>query len=367
MSYRIEIGYPGEGNVTRLEANDLAGNPSVKLSHSQMVDWSLDTHYDPGFTTYAETFAPIRLFYQPAVGQEEVLFRGEVVRHSREDGGPGSNALSRIEGHCRQFTQLKRSAPLEIVTYTNISARDAIQNYWRNFTPFDATVHEQPLDNLPPIESVELTDDHLSNLQKLHDRANFVWSVDHSSPDLEVESFARGHEKRPSLWELDEREESEAISVKHDDDRRDYANIVIGLGGSANGGGRLRYDAVNTNEIERLRNAGCPAEKSCAVVVVSDSDAGTLDEVQTMAETELSKRVEERKTKGSISVIPTWVQPGFSYDVEALDEDDLVLDTVEIDIGNPGASGSLNFVDEYGYARDQATLRGQIKRIVDSL
>lgn len=364
MTYRIEL---GEGDtLVEIDGTDLS-SPSIKLSHSQLVDWSFDTHYDAGFTTYAETFQPMRIYWDPPVGSQRILFRGVVCRHSREDGGPGSNAISRVEGHDRGFTYLKRSAvPQEIVTYSNISARDAIQSYWDNYTPYEAEVHPQPLENLPDIEEVELTEDHLTNLQKLHDRANFVYTPDHQSPELKVTSMSRGDVKREASWELDTRAESTATNVKHDDDRRNYANIVVGLG-SADGGGRIRYDAVNQPEIQRLRDLGCPPEKSCAVKVVSDPDASTMQEVQTMAETELSKAVEERKTKGSIDIIPTWIQPGFAYDVEALGSEDLVLESIDLSIGGTDANATLEFVDEYGYANDIATLRGQINRIVDTL
>lgn len=366
MTYRIELGRPSNDNLVELAGTDVS-SPSVDLTHSQLSKWSFDTHYDPGFTQYAEIFAPMRLYWSPPIGSDRVLFRGEVVKHKRVDGGPGSNAHSRLEGHCRGFTTLRRDAPLEIVEYSNIAPRDAIADYWANYTPYDATVHDQPLDDLPPITSAEFTDDHLSNLQKLHERAGFIFTIDHSGADLSVTSMARGQVTRDAAWELDGRAESTATNVEHEDDRRDYANIVIGLGATGDDGDRMRWDAVNTTEIQRLRDAGCPPGTSCAVAIVSDPDAETLDEVQTMAETELSKRVEESKTKGKIDVIPTWVQPGFAYDVAALGEDGLTLESISFNIGGTDANATLEFIDRYGYARDVATLRGQIHRIKHSL
>lgn len=362
MSYRIELGTRQNDNLIELDGSDVS-SAEFTIKHSQLVDWSFDTHYDPVLTEYAEIFAPIRVYWN-----DTVLFRGEVCRHEYTNDGPGGQSLSRLEGHDRAFTRLKRSAPLEIVTYENTSARDAIQDYWFVHTPYTATVHEQPLENLPPIDSLELAgDDHLTNLQKLHDRANFVFSIDHSSAPLTVTSMSRGQLKRGAAWELPGRAEADASSVKHDDDRRNYANIVIALGAhNEEEGGRLRYDAVNPNEIQRLRDAGCPPGKSCAIAMVSDPDAETPGEVRTMAETELARRVEQRKTKGEVTILPTWVQPGFAYDVDALDEDGLVLEEISLNLGFD-QTASLTFIDHFGYAKDVATLRGQIRNIVSTL
>lgn len=368
MSYVVELGREADRNLVELRSQDIV-NASVKLTHSQLVDWTIETKYDADFTTFAEIFAPMRLYWEdPSTGDREVLFHGQVVRHRRQNTGPGEHATSIIEGHDRGFTHLRRSAPIEIEDYSGYTAQQAIEHYWTIHTPFDATVEPQPLDNLPPIDAMELTDDHLTNLQKLHDRANFVFSVDHAAPGLEVHSMARGQVKRNSSWELAGRGESEAMSVEYDDDRRSYANIVVALGShDEDQGGRLRWDAVNANEVQRLRDAGCPPGKSCAVAMVTDPNAGTLGEVRTMAETELSKRVEARKTQGTISVIPTWVQPGYAYDVDALGEDELVLEDINFDFGGTNETAKLDFVDHFGYAQDVATLRGQISRIVDTI
>lgn len=367
MTYRVELGREENDNLVRINGSDIS-SPSVKLTHSQLSDWSFDTHYDAGFTQYAEIFAPMRLYWSPPVGSDRVLFRGQVVKHKRSDGGPGSQAKSRLEGHCRAFTHLKRDAPTQFVQFQDTSARDAIEIYWEEYTDYDATVREQPLDNLPPITDATFTDDHLSTIQKLHERAGFIFTFDHAGDELTVTSMGRGQVTRDAAWDLDDREESTATKVDHEDDRRDYANIVIGLGATQEGSDeRLRWDAVNTNEIQRLRDAGCPPGQSCAVAVVSDPEAKSLNEVQTMAETELSKRVEERKTKGKIDVIPTWVTPGFAYDVNALEEEELVLESIDFKIGGTSANASLEFIDRYGYAKDLATLRGQIHRITHSL
>lgn len=361
MTYRIELGTAQDGTLLELDGADIS-RPRFNISHSQLADWSFQTHYDPDLTQYADVFAPIRVYWE-----DTVLFRGEVVRHKYTNDGPGGKSVSTLEGHDRAFTRLKRSAPLEIVEYEGVSARDAIEDYWALRTPYEADVADQPLDDLPPIDHVELTDNHLSNLQKLHDRANFVFSMDHASGALEVTSMARGQRTRDAAWELGGRSESEALSVGHDDDRREYANIVVALGAHDEAeGGRLRYDAVNPNEIARLRGLGCPPDKSCAIAMVSDPDAETPGEVRTMAETELARRVEQRKTKGEIDVLPTWVQPGFAYDVDALDEDGLVLEDVTLNVGI-GETATLTFIDHFGYAKDVATLRGQVQNIVSTL
>lgn len=368
MPYAVELGSETDETLVELTGHDIT-TVDVKLTHTQLADWTIETHHDPSLTNYADVFAPMTLYWvDPVTEEREVLFHGQVVKHVRKNAGPGSQARSVLEGHCRAFSNLRRSAPVEIITYEDITARDAIEDYWLVYTPFQATVHEQPLERLPPIDSVELTDDHLTNLQKLHERANFVFSIDHNSPALEVTSMSRGSFSRSASWEIDGRAETEALSVEHDDDRRDYANIVIARGAhDEEHGGRLRWDAVNGNEINRLRDKGCPPGKSCAVAKVSDPDAETLGEVQTMAETELARRVEAGKTKGTLDVIPTWVQPGFSYDVEALDEENLLLETVNYTFGGRNETASLEFSDYFGYARDVATLRGQVSRIVNTL
>lgn len=163
------------------------------------------------------------------------------------------------------------------------------------------------LNDLPVIDDLELTDDHFSNLQTLHDRANFQFTIEHGSgalADLPVTSYQEGDETRPAPAEYDA-----PVERRSRVDATQYHNEVA-VRGRESGGSRpyaVREDADEITDVgRRIR------------LTLTDPRITTQAGAEFTAISILDYLVDQNRREGTI-VIPALapiVAPGFARPVD---------------------------------------------------
>ncbi|QPL12250.1 hypothetical protein HrrHc1_145 [Halorubrum phage Hardycor1] len=213
------------------------------------------------------------------------------------------------------------------------------------------------------IEDQTFTNDHLTNLQSLHEQANMRFVVDHMSEGREAESFPIG-ETAPSAvsWNT--------INATRDLDVSDYANRVVLRGATKPPAERedptdLRYEAAATYETEvaRLTDLGLTEDEALLSVTLVDPRLKSQTAVNQQVASQLIDRVRERELAGDVSIEPTLVPPGYRYEVPSFDGEALDLVSVSFSVD----SGTLKFRDDENLVPRLSDISRDVTGIKESL
>jgi hypothetical protein len=163
------------------------------------------------------------------------------------------------------------------------------------------------LNDLPVVDDLELTDDHFSNLQTLHDRANFQFTIEHGDgplADLPVTSYQEGDEVRSAPPEYDA-----PVERRTEVDATEYANVVA-VRGRESGGSRpfgVREDAGEITDVgRRIR------------LTLTDPRVTTQAGAEFVAISVLDDLVDQNRREGTIAIparTPIF-EPGFARPVD---------------------------------------------------
>lgn len=119
--WRVEL---DNGTQSLALSSSAITNPRIELEPSSIGAWSLTIPDSPNITDWL--FSTVRLYYD-----SQLVMRGRLLKTEGKDptlSGPDT---------IHELTHGGAS-----VTYNNIKAVDAIQDYWTNHTSWSATVHE---------------------------------------------------------------------------------------------------------------------------------------------------------------------------------------------------------------------------------
>jgi len=178
----------------------------------------------------------------------------------------------------------------------------------------------------------------LSILTDLHEKAGFRFVIDHAATDdqgnlvKQVESFETGAIKKPKDWTVVNR--SPRLSFV------DYANEVTVYGALAVDGTRPVVTVEDTDEVTDY------GRESYFEVL---PDLTTVEQIRYAAVDILSKKVDAREQRGTVSSLPTTTLPGYSYPVDWFADGsrtDTPLERVQFQEGPNQLRGRLKFVQE---------------------
>jgi|GEM_PF-2779629 len=199
-------------------------------------------------------------------------------------------------------------------------------------------------DDLAVIDSMTVEQDHLKNLQKLHDYGDHTFVPKHDEDELKAESFRAGTKSATASWTTTNR--------RRTIDYTDYANKITVKGETQASGARVEatvsYDAeINSvGEVHRT---------------VIDPTLGSHQECVSRARSLLEERVASKEVTGSIQVFPTLVDPGYVYSVSEWGVD-VELEQVTYSVSGESARGTLSFDVEDDVADLLAGLRRETQR-----
>jgi len=178
----------------------------------------------------------------------------------------------------------------------------------------------------------------LSILTDLHEKAGFRFVVDHAATDdqgnliKQVESFETGAVTKAKDWTVVNR--SPRLSFV------DYANEVTVYGKLADDGTRPKATVEDSDEVNAYGR-----EPYFEVL----PDLTTVEQARYAAVDILSKKVEAREQRGTVSSLPTTTLPGYSYPVDWFADrspTETPLERVQFQEGTDQLRGRLKFVQD---------------------
>lgn len=196
------------------------------------------------------------------------------------------------------------------------------------------------------IDELDLSDSHKDNLRTLCQRGRMHWSIDHTADGKRIDVFPIGTEAEAE-WSTK--------NWSRTDGSTDYANRVVARGArkpeeEQEGEEDIRYEAVVTDndEIQRLVDLGLPEEQATISRVISDPEWQSQETVNQQAFAALEGFVESRLPSGTINIVPTFIRPGYAYQIPEFevpngDVPTKTLEQVQFSQSYDGASGSLQF------------------------
>jgi hypothetical protein len=178
----------------------------------------------------------------------------------------------------------------------------------------------------------------LSILTDLHEKAGFRFVIDHAATDnqgnliKQVESFETGAITKAKDWTVVNR--SPRLSFV------DYANEVTVYGKLADDGTRPKATVEDTDEVNAYGR-----EPYFEVL----PDLTMVEQARYAAVDILSKKVEAREQRGTVSSLPTTTLPGYSYPVDWFADGsptETPLERVQFQEGTDQLRGRLKFVQD---------------------
>jgi hypothetical protein len=178
----------------------------------------------------------------------------------------------------------------------------------------------------------------LSILTDLHEKAGFRFVIDHAATDdqgdlvKQVESFETGAVTKAKDWTVVNR--SPRLSFV------DYANEVTVYGKLADDGTRPKATVEDTDEVNAYGR-----EPYFEVL----PDLTMVEQARYAAVDILSKKVEAREQRGTVSSLPTTTLPGYSYPVDWFADGsptETPLERVQFQEGTDQLRGRLKFVQD---------------------
>lgn len=299
--YRLRI-TTGDGD--RIDITDI-NSLSVNRRHTAISDWSATIPHRVGIDE--RILSAVRLTWG-----DTILFRGRLESIAGELNSPTVELSGR--GIAADLTRGEVDLGLANVRY-----REAIGTVWRRHTPFSATVIA-PDDSDHPANTRISTDEGdgdysgtpMEVLGSLHSDCGMRFTVLHSRPGLNVESYPIGSRRRRHDW-------GEPDGGDRDMSAKDYANRVVVTGALKDDGSgeRIRAVAEDAGEIALMRDRGIGDDGRVAYPIDDDSITDPA-KAQAKADSTLADLVDKDTVGGSLDVSPTVAAPGYQYYVPEL-------------------------------------------------
>jgi hypothetical protein len=199
------------------------------------------------------------------------------------------------------------------------------------------------------IDQRRFTGDALTVAQQLHKKAGLRFNI---GTDGSITTFDPDETTQTPDWTVKNRRPAV--------DLYGYANRIVVYGGKLDDGTRPKATAVDTAEVD--------AVGSTETDVILSQNVTTLDGVKSEARAELSKRVDERKTTGTLEVWPTNIEVGRAYDVDWYGDGqpvDASLNTLSIQKGYANDTAELQFERDRGTDPKVVNARFVTKSLAD--
>lgn len=313
LSYRLRI---TTGSGDRIEIDDIT-SLSVNRRHTAISDWEATIPTRPAIGD--RVLSSVRLTWG-----DTVLFRGRLEEISGDINAPTVNISG--QGIAADLTRGELDLDMR-----GLPRWRAIRSVWRNHTSFSPTVLEPPTRDHPAAGRVgeRKQGTPMKVLQELHDDAGMRFTVLHSRPGRNVESYAAGDRRRRHDWDV--------LGGDRDLSAKDYANRVVVVGALKGDGSGERYRGVaeDQREIEAMRARDIGDDGRVTYPVYDDSigpdddlgddpDAQTGDEnARDEAQSQLMDLVDKDSVGGSLDIAPTVAEPGYDYWVEEFSVSDV--------------------------------------------
>ena len=307
----------------------------LALEHTAVSDLSLEIPRFEGLREFR--FADMDLYYG-----DRLIFQATVEIYP----GSGTPETSVLEGRGPGRSLTRGEI---VVDYSGWVPWEAIRDCWDVHTGFSATVYE-PATPKPAIEDGEMEGTPLEVLQTLHDRAAMRFTIQHTTPGRNVESYEPGALVREATWTSTDDDSTGDVTG--------YANHVIVKGGIRSDGTRPRAEAEDAAEIDAVGRETWP---------ITDHTLTTQADCQARADTELAERLNADTFSGSIEIIPSLVLPGYRYQIPEWGGVELPVDTVSYSESLGEASATLEVNAPEGIVDALASLGKQTTAIEKSL
>jgi hypothetical protein len=218
------------------------------------------------------------------------------------------------------------------------------------------------LDDRIVFVDLDLTKNHFDNLQKLHENADYIFTIDHDDGDasnMSVLSFPRGDESRTASV-LNNNAIDESPEVNAD---RFYNKIPV-QGAEDNNGDRPLAEVSDSNSISNIGDEISPG-------LLRDPTLNSEVECRFKARALLDKALKNQELRGQ-KVVPGSISllPGASYSVGFLDDSpsEKVLEETRLRLGADGdAELTADLVAEETLRREIADLRRNQRQTADRL
>jgi len=205
------------------------------------------------------------------------------------------------------------------------------------------------LNDLVVISRLELSRDHFSNLKTLHDYGDFRWVIEHDSGDVDtltVRSFPRGAETRATPTAFTEVEnKSPEVAAEN------YFNSVFLEGALQDDGTRPTAEVKDDDAIASDGREITPG-------VLRDQNISTEAGAQFRATSLLQTALANDELRGTISTFPTYVEPGYAYQVNfGSGPDTKTLESISITESAGSVSATYEFVTRTRLGETISTLK----------
>lgn len=227
----------------------------------------------------------------------------------------------------------------------------------QTISDFETTVD---LDDRIVFVDLDVERNHFDNLQKLHRKGDFGWTIEHGSESISnipVFSYPRGQETR-SLSDIDEIESTPEV------DSNQYYNTITLQGQKLDDGTRPQVDVQDDTAVS---NDG----KNISPGVLRDPNVTTDAEATFRARALLRKALKNGELRGQKTIPPTFaIEPGYAYPVSWLDDPTREQTAEEVSIRKSisgSAETTLDFVKRNDLARDIEELRNNTDAVSDEI
>ena len=296
--YRLRI-TTGAGDRHVIERFESLG---VTRRHTAISDWSATIAHDPGIDD--RVLSSVRLTWG-----DTILFQG---RLQNVDGGLGEPVV-KLEGEGIETDLTRGDIDLDL---TNVRRCDAIRTVWRWHTPFDATIYLAAGPGHPCATRIstdpndgEYSGTPMEVLKELHNDAGMRFTVLHSRPGLNVESYPIGGRQRRHDWDVDLDESKRQVSAEG------YANRVVVRGALRGDGSGERIVEVATDdaEIAAMKDRQIGNDGVVTYPIGPDDEFDTHEKARAEAESKLAELVDRDSVGGKLEITPTVAAPGLDY------------------------------------------------------
>lgn len=210
------------------------------------------------------------------------------------------------------------------------------------------------------MEDQEFTGTHLDNHQKFADLGGMTFVILHGEADADVKIDAFREKTATADWVL--------LNPVRTVDVYGYANSITGRGAKPDDTTGIpsenldngRLVATITNEAEVTAKGETVGDS------FTDPSLTTLDDLRSAIRTELGVAVEEDELTGTLEIVPTLIDPGYTYTVDEWGED-LQLQSVSYSESLGEGSGTLSFDREEGIAGEVSGLKNRTRKVEGEL
>jgi hypothetical protein len=206
---------------------------------------------------------------------------------------------------------------------------------------------------------LEVSRNHFENLTKIHEKGNFVWTIEHTNDsiaNMPVFSYPRGaiEKELPTTLVKDSTPEVDADN---------YYNSIYVQGRELSDGTRPSAEKKDQGEINDKGKEISPGS-------LRDLDVSSDIAAEFRAQSILNRALKNGELRGQKVVPATFeIQPGYAYGVTWRDKPKTYQTVEEILIRKTkdSAEATIDFVNRSGFARDIQELRRNARQTGDQL